>query len=118
MTAIVAVLLLSAVFLGPLAWRMWRDARQERADAIGADVRAAVSRRLHGESLVTVLVAQPLFWRAGRIVLSAPAGYESLVEAAWPDVVSQAPAGYEVVLAARAVPDPHVLREPALRRAA
>src|SRR5262245_30852740 len=111
MTAIVAVLLVSAVFLGPLAWRMWRDAREERADALGADVRAAVNRRLHGESLVTVLVAPPLFWRAGRIVLSAPAGYESLIQSAWPDVVSQAPAGYEVVLAARALPDTSVSRE-------
>jgi hypothetical protein len=111
MTAIAAVLLVSAVFLSPLAWRMWRDARQERADTIGADVRTAVNRRLRGESLVSVAVAPPLFWRAGRIVLSAPAGYECLVEAVWPDVVNETPAGYEVVLAARALPDSRATRE-------
>ena len=106
MTAIIMVVLVGGLFLGPLGWRIWLDARQARADAIGAAVRAAVNRRLQGESFISVRVTPQSRWRPGRIILSAPSGYEWLVEAVWRDVVSHAPAGYEIVVR---TPDPRAM---------
>src|SRR5262245_6894389 len=100
MMAIVSLLLMSALFLGPVVWRIWLDRRQEEADVVGADIRSAINRRLHGESFVAVQVVARSFWRPGRILLSVPPGYESLVEAAWSGIVRRLPAGYELVLAA------------------
>src|SRR5262245_54365808 len=76
MMAIVVALLAVGVFVGPLAWRAWVDARLARADAIGADVRAAVNRRLRGESLLSVLVTPRLLLGRGQVIVSVPSGYE------------------------------------------
>jgi hypothetical protein len=100
MMAIVAMLLIGTLFLGPLLWRIWLDRRHAEADVIGADIRAAINRRLRGESFVAVRVTARSLWHPGRIVLSVPSGYESLVEAAWPGVARRLPPGYELVLAA------------------
>jgi len=97
MTAIFAMLLVTAFFGAPLGWSLRRDRNEARADAIRAEIRAAINSRLGGESVVSVLVVPSSPWRAGRIVLSAPSGYECLIEAAWRDVIHRAPAGYEVV---------------------
>src|SRR6058998_1856503 len=101
MIAILAMLLTGMLFLGPLFWRIWLDRRGAEADAIGAEIRAAVNRRLRGESLLAVRVTPRSLWRPGRIVLSVPSGYEWLVEAAWPAVTRGVPPGYEVVFSAR-----------------
>lgn len=100
MMAIVAMLLMSMVFVGPLLWRVWLDRRHAEADVIGADIRAAISRRLRGESFVAVRVTPRYLSRGGRVALSVPSGYESLVEAVWPGVARRLPPGYELVLAA------------------
>jgi hypothetical protein len=100
MMAMISMLVVSAVFVGPLVWRLWQDRRQAEADRVGADVRAVINRRLRGESFVAVRVAAPSPWRTGRVVLSVPAGYEFLVEAAWRGVVRRLPSRYELVLAA------------------
>ena len=100
MMAILSVLLMSALFLGPVLVRIWLDRKQQEADVVGADVRAAINRRLHGESFVAVRVVARSFWRPGRVLLSVPSGYESLVEAAWSGVVRRLPPGYELVLSA------------------
>ncbi len=100
MMAIVAMLLTGMVFLGPLFWRISLDRRRAEADAIGAEVRAAVNRRLRGESLLAVRVMPRSLWGPGRIVLSVPSGYEWLVEAAWPALAPRIPVAYEVVLGA------------------
>ncbi len=121
MMAIVAMLLMGTLFLGPVLWRIWLDRRQAEADVIGADIRAAVNRRLHGESFLAVKVTGRSLWRPGRIVLSVPSGYEWLVEAAWPAVARRLPAGYELVLAAGNPRAARSRREPEgreLRRAA
>jgi hypothetical protein len=110
MMAIVSLLLMSALFLGPVVWRIWLDRRQEEADVVGADIRSAINRRLHGESFVAVQVVARSFWRPGRILLSVPPGYESLVEAAWSGIVRRLPPGYELVLSAggaRYTAEPH-----------
>ncbi|HEV8436842.1 MAG TPA: hypothetical protein VGT40_01985 [Methylomirabilota bacterium] len=121
MTAIIAALLVGALFLGPLVWRIRLDKREARADAVAADIRAAVNRRLRGESLLSVFVIPPSLSRTGRIVLSAPTGYEWLIETAWRDVVSHAPSDYDVVFKARdsrAVGSTRASGGPALARAA
>jgi hypothetical protein len=100
MIAIVAMMMTGALFLGPLLWRVWLDRRHAEADMVGADIRAVINRRLRGESFVAVRVTGRWLWHPGRIVLSVPSGYESLVEAAWPSVARCLPAGYELVLAA------------------
>src|SRR5215470_641311 len=110
MMAIVSMVLMSALFLGPVVLRIWLDRRQEEADVVGADVRTAINRRLHGESFVAVQVVARSFWRPGRVLLSVPPGYESLVEAAWSGIVHRLPPGYELVLAAgdsRHTAEPH-----------
>jgi len=120
MTAIFAMVLVSALFAGPLVWSWRRDRTESRADAISADIRAAINRRLGGESMVSVLVVPASHWRAGRIVLSAPSGYEYLVEGVWRDVIHRAPAGYEVVTRTPVPGSAHAVRgaEATLPRAA
>jgi hypothetical protein len=122
MIEIMAGLLAGLLFLGPLGWRVWMDARRARADTIGAGVRAAINRRLRGESLLSVSVTPRLFRRRGRIVLSVPGSHEWLVEAAWPALSGHIPAGYDLVLRSgasgygRAAAEPAAVSE--LRRAA
>jgi hypothetical protein len=120
MTPLFAMLVVTALFLGPLGWRTWLDRRQARADGIGADIRAAVNRRLRGESVLSLQVAPSLLGRTGRIEVSVPSGYEWVIETAWPEVVGHAPAGYDVVLKARDVQHGRLSGEvaPALPRAA
>jgi hypothetical protein len=71
---VVAVLLCAAVIVAPLAWRAWSDRRESRALQLRADINATVTRRLDGESLVSVQVQPPAPWRPGRVMLAAPHG--------------------------------------------
>ncbi len=98
MEAIVAITLIGTLFILPLGLRTWNDRRRARADGIGAEIRAAVNRRLHGESLLAVQVTPTGLWHPGRVVLDAPSGYEALTETAWPVVVGRVPEDYELVL--------------------
>jgi hypothetical protein len=121
MMVIVAMLLVGTLFLGPLLWRIWLDRSQAEADVVGAEIRAAVNRRLRGESFVAVRVTAPSLWRAGRVVLTTPSGYESLVEAVWSGVARRLPPGYELVFATAdraAVRSVRELERPGLPRAA
>ncbi len=98
MAAILAGFLMVALFLGPLVARIVFDRRAERASVVAADLRAAVRRRLGGESLVSVHVRPEGVWAPGRVLLSAPSGYEDLIEKVWPAVVKRIPAGHELVV--------------------
>jgi hypothetical protein len=121
MTTIVAIVLASALFFGPLLWRMRADERRARADAIAADVRAAINHRFRGETYLTVQVTPSSFWRAGWATLSAPAGFEWLLEESWRDVKSAIPADYDLVLRggrALAVASPRAAEVRQLPRAA
>jgi hypothetical protein len=100
MSTIVVMLLATAMFLVPLLWQLRSDARLARADVIAADIRAALSHRFHGETYLSVHVTPRSFRHAGRVVISAPAGYEWLIQEAWQDTMSRTPAGYELVLQA------------------
>lgn len=98
MGAIGPLLIIGLVAFGPLAWRIWSDRRREAALAIRADVMTAVSRGLHGESLISVQVEPATPWAAGRVILSVPGGWDWLVHDVWDDVIAQLPDGYEVVV--------------------
>jgi hypothetical protein len=121
MMAIFVTIVTAMLFLGPVLWRVRLDQRRAEADVVGAEIRAAANRRLRGESFLSVHVTAPALWRAGRIVLSVPSGHESLVETAWPAIVSRVPAGYELVLGAseaRPAVAPNAADARILRRAA
>src|SRR4030095_12340884 len=60
--------------------------------------RSAVRQRLGGEAYVTVDVTVPSLAQKGRVVLTAPEGYDWMVERAWTAVASEVPAGYDLVV--------------------
>lgn len=105
------ILLLVALVAIPLAWRIRADRRRNNADVLRADLRSAINRRLHGESLLSVEVVPKTLWHPGRIVLRAPEGYEDLTQTVWRDVAKRMPFDYELVV------QPGHTEEP-LRRAA
>jgi len=98
MDAIVAGLAIAVLFVGPLVARIVFDRRAERASVLAADLRAVVRRRLGGDSMVSVHVRPEGFWMPGRVLVSAPGGYEDLIEKVWPAVVKRIPAGHELVV--------------------
>ena len=92
------ILLLVALVAIPLAWRIRADRRRNSADVLRADLRSAINRRLHGESLLSVEVVPKTLWHPGRIVLRAPEGYEELTQTVWRDVAKRMPFDYELVV--------------------
>jgi hypothetical protein len=120
MESIVAGVLIFALFLGPLVARVLIDRRAERAAVIAADLRAVARRRLGGESMLSIDVRPGAVWAPGRVVLSAPRGYEWLIEAVWPLAASRVPDGCELVVRGWARPTSRVAPAPAapLSRAA
>ena len=112
MTAILAALLTLALLLGPLVARIVMDRRAERAAVIAADIRAAVRRRLGGESMVSLDTRAASLFSRGRVLLYAPSGYEGLLEKVWPVVTRRIPAGYDLIVRAPEPPAP----APALHR--
>ena len=98
LTAMLPTLLLLALVVLPLAWRIRVDRRRDAADILRADIRSTINRRLHGESLLTVEVIPKALWHSGRIVLWTPAGYEDLAETVWRDVAGRMPSDYELVV--------------------
>ena len=98
LTAMIPTLLLIALVVLPLVWRIRADRRRDVADVLRADMRSTINRRLHGESLLTVEVVPKSLWHSGRIVLWTPAGYENLTETVWRDVAGRMPSDYELVV--------------------
>jgi hypothetical protein len=98
MEAVLALLFIAVLTGGPLAVMIARDRRYRAAEIVGADIRAAVRRRLGGESLLSVQVTPATLRRLGRVVLSTPSGYEYLTEAVWSTVATRTPPGYELVI--------------------
>ena len=98
LSELVVFVVMAGLVLGPLLWRAREDRRQARALAVRADLHATLFRALRGDSLVAVDVEPPTLWRAGRVVLSAPADWAWLLEPAWASVAAHVPAGYELVV--------------------
>lgn len=111
MSFLVPTLLLIALVVVPLTWRIRADRRRNRAEVLRGDILYAVNHRLGGESLLTVDVIPETLGRSGRIVLWTPSGYENLVETVWRDVSRRAPTGYDLIvrrgLAEKAESMPH-----------
>lgn len=104
----IAAVLVVGLASGPLLWRVYQDRRQERADVVRAEANTALFHALGGESLVAVEVQAPTLWGPGRVVLSAPSDWRSLLTPAWSGVAEHVPAGYELVVKPVApVPVPH-----------
>lgn len=111
--AILASMLVLAMVVGPLVWRVVRDRREQRALGLEAQVRAAIREALGGDSLLSVHVEPPTARRAGRVMLSSPRGCQSLIEPAWRTALAATPEDYELV-----VTPGGAASEPAARRAA
>ena len=120
MGAVLVGLIVVAMVALPLVLAVRSDRRRDAADQVAASARTAVRQRLGGEAYVTVEVTAPDFTHHGRVVLSAPQGYDWMVERAWPAVASRVPAGYDLVVSrpdvVRTPSAPHAA--PTLRRAA
>ena len=97
MTTGIVVMLLSLLFVGPLAWRARRDKLEDRALELQAALQAAVNHRLGGESMVAVRVAAGAQRGTGTVEIFVPADWESILDEVWPVVLSRVPAGYALV---------------------
>ena len=95
---IVAVFVVGGLALVPIAWREWKDRREGAALIVRADIQATANRVLGGESFLTVVVTPPWLRRPGQVRLSAPAGWECLIEAVWPRIMTRMPERYELVV--------------------
>ena len=117
MEALLAIALIGTIFILPVGLRVWSDRRRARAERIGAEIRHAVNRRLHGESLLSVHVMAPGLLHPGRVVLDAPTGCQDLAVLAWPVVAPRVPDDYELVVKPGrprdAAPAPRALRRAA-----
>lgn len=98
MMEILVFALIGALIFLPLGVRAWIDRKESEAEQLGAEIRAAVNRKLRGESLLSVRVTREGLWHPGRVVLDAPRGYEELTQAVWPAVVRRLPPDYELVV--------------------
>lgn len=98
MTDAILTLALLTAPLAALGWRLWRDRIEENALTLRAEIHAAVVQAFHGESFLSVQVEPRTLWRTGRVLLSAPAGWEWLLETAWKRIIRLVPHGYEIVI--------------------
>ena len=98
LNTLIPIIVLIALVAVPMVWRVRADRLRDSADILRADIRNAVNRRLHGESLLAVEVVPKTLWHPGRIVLRAPAGYEDLTDAVWRDVARRMPFDYDLVV--------------------
>jgi hypothetical protein len=119
MEQVVILALIGLVILGPILWRNRQDARAEQALGVRARVHAALRQRFKGEPLMSIEVVAPARWRAGRVILSTPSGWEWLVEAAWDALMAEVPSSYELVVRPGSRPVPRLVPStPAMPRAA
>ena len=101
LSVLIPVVLIGALVLGPLAWRVWRDRREGQALEVRAAIAAAVRQALHGDSLISVQVTPRRPFQSGRVILAVPGGWEWLIHEAWPRVIARVPHDYELVVRAR-----------------
>ncbi len=92
------VALMAVLVIGPLALRAWYERREDRGLAIRAEIDAAMRRRLHGDSLLGVRVVPDAPWRTGRVELSLPSGWDTVLAAVSPAILARVPTGYDLVV--------------------
>jgi hypothetical protein len=98
LAGLVGAVILVSLVVGPLLWRVWDDRRNENALRVRADLHMVLFRALHGDSFVSVDALPPTLWRPGRVVLTAPSDWQSVLQTAWRAVADHVPAGWEVVI--------------------
>jgi hypothetical protein len=98
MDAIGALVFVSLLVIAPLLAREWKDRRDAQALRVRADVQSTVNRKLGGDSFVSVRVTPASWRRPGRVELSAPSGWEWLVDEVWRPALRRVPANYELVV--------------------
>jgi hypothetical protein len=105
--AIATVILLAIAIAVPLAWRVAKDRQNERALQLEAEIKSAARQALGGESLLSVQVQPPgtLHLHPGRVRLSAPRGWESLIEPVWQRALAATPEDYELVMTPIGAPE-------------
>jgi len=104
MTALIMMTLLAVAFLGPLAWRVWRDGLEARALSLQAEIQAAVNASLGGESFIAVRVTPGSRERSGTVELNVPSGWEEMLEPVWHVVLPLVPPGYTLVFRPSSTP--------------
>ena len=95
---LIAPIAVAVLAFGPVVWRVWRDRREQAALIVRADVHRATLDALGGESYLSVAVEAPGAWRPGRVVLSAPAGWDCLIDEAASAALARLPDNYELVV--------------------
>jgi hypothetical protein len=91
-------IVLAILVVGPLALRAWHERMRERGLAIRADIDAVMRHELHGDSLLGVQVVAETPWRAGRVEVSVPEGWDPVLVGVSEPVLAHLPAGYELVV--------------------
>jgi hypothetical protein len=95
---VAGLFIVAAPILGVLTWRNLLDHRAETADALRAELHAGAVRALGGESLLNITVDGPMPWSHGQVTLTAPTGYESLIQDVAPTVFARMPANYDLLI--------------------
>ena len=98
MSDVMGMFAVMAPVLAMVLWSNVCDRRLQEASGVRADVHAAANRVLGGDSLLAFHVEPARSWRAGRVRLSVPGGYESLVGRVSSAVIETMPRGYELVV--------------------
>jgi hypothetical protein len=96
--SMVAFVFIASVVVLPFAWRLRADRRKEEALELQAQLQRTADTRLGGESYLVVAVEPALIGQGGRVVLSAPARWRTLVDQVWREVRDATPAGYDLVV--------------------
>src|SRR6202048_873042 len=76
---IVGVLIGIGPVVGALLWSGRQDRLRRRADHVRAGISAAANRVVGGEAGLAGHVEPRVAWRAGRVHIRAPGGYEFLI---------------------------------------
>ena len=91
-------IVLAVLVVGPLAARVWHERLRERGLAIRADIDAVMRHELHGDSLLGVQVVPEVPWRAGRVEVTVPRGWDPVLADVSEPILEHLPAGYELVV--------------------
>lgn len=98
MNDVTGMFVTTAAVVAMVLWSNLSDRRRQTANGVRADVHAAANRVLGGDSMLAFQVEPALRWRAGRVRLSVPGGYESLVGRVSSAVIQSMPSGYELIV--------------------
>jgi hypothetical protein len=91
-------IVLAVLVVGPLALRAWHERMSDRGLAIRAAIDAVLRQELHGDSLLGLQVVPEAPWRAGRVEVTVPQGWDPVLAGVSEPILAHLPAGYELVV--------------------